>query len=97
MDALALESAIKPNADWTVFARAERVETDELTTSAAGHGPVFTVGKVSLGAVRDWALSRHVSVGLGGLYALDFSPDDLRPTYGGGPHGAMVFTRLKLR
>jgi hypothetical protein len=58
---------------------------------------VFTVGKVSLGAVRDWAISPHVSVGLGGLYALDFVPGGLEAAYGGDPHGAMLFTRLKLR
>jgi hypothetical protein len=97
LDGFALESAVKPNADWTVFARAERIDTDELTMVGVAHGPVFTVGKVSLGAVRDWAIAQHVSVGLGGLYALDFTPGELSPTYGGGPHGAMAFVRLKLR
>jgi hypothetical protein len=97
LDALALESAVRPNAQWTIFARAERIETDELTFVAGEPGPVFTVGKVSLGAVRDWTVSPHASVGLGGLYALDFVPDGLKAAYGGDPHGAMVFARLKLR
>ena len=35
-DAWTLESAVKPNAAWTVFARAEHIETDELTF-AGGH------------------------------------------------------------
>ena len=98
LDAFVLESAVKPNAAWTVFARAERVDNDELVfVPGGGHGPVFTVGKASLGAVRDWVLSPHVSVGLGGLYALDFVPGGLKAAYGGDPHGAMVFGRLKLR
>jgi hypothetical protein len=97
LDAWALESAVKPNAQWTIFARAERIETDELTFVGGEPGPVFTVGKVSLGAVRDWTLGPHASVGLGGLFALDFVPDGLNAAYGSDPHGAMVFARLKLR
>ena len=50
LDAWVLESALKPNAAWTIFGRAERVDNDELTPAIGGHhGPVFTVGKVSLG------------------------------------------------
>jgi hypothetical protein len=97
LDAWALESAVKPGSAWTIFARAERVETDELTFAAGHHGPVFTVAKASLGAVRDWPLSEHLSVGLGGLYAFDFLPSGLDAAYGGDPHGGMVFTRLRLR
>jgi hypothetical protein len=97
LGAWALESAVKPSSAWTIFARAERVETDELTFAAGHHGPVFTVAKASLGAVRDWPLSEHLSVGLGGLYAFDFLPSGLDAAYGGDPHGGMVFTRLRLR
>ena len=98
LDAWVLESALKPNAAWTVFGRAERVENDELVAAAAHHhGPAYTVGKVSLGAVRDWPLSDHLSVGLGALYALNFVPSALEAAYGDDPHGAMVFTRLTLR
>jgi hypothetical protein len=97
LDAWVLESAIKPNAAWTIFSRAERVENDELTVTASGHGPVYTVGKVSLGAVRDWPVTNHLSVGLGALYAFDFVPSALAAAYGDDPRGGMVFTRLKLR
>jgi hypothetical protein len=97
LDAFALESAVRLGPDWTVFGRAERIETDELTFVREHHGPVYTVGKVSVGAVRDWTVSEHVSVGLGALYAYDFVPDSLEAAYGSDPHGAMVFTRLKLR
>ncbi len=97
LDAWVLESAVKPNAAWTIFGRAERVRNNELISAASGHGPAFTVGKVSLGAVRDWPLSNHLSVGLGALYAFDFVPSALDAAYGDDPRGAMVFTRLKLR
>ncbi len=99
LDAWVLESAIKPNAAWTIFSRAERVDNDELLPAPAGaaRGPAFTVGKVSLGAIRDWALSEHLLFGLGGLYALDFVPGGLKAAYGSAdPHGAMAFVRLKL-
>ncbi|MFL5297888.1 MAG: hypothetical protein ACJ798_16045 [Phenylobacterium sp.] len=97
LDAWVLESALRPNADWTVFARAERIETDELTFVGGHHGPVFQVGKVSVGAVRDWPMSPHLSFGVGGLYALDFVGSGLKVAYGDSPHGAMAFVRLRLR
>jgi hypothetical protein len=60
-------------------------------------GPAFRVGKVSLGAVRDFRLANHLSVGAGGLFSLNFVPDGLRSLYvGKNPTGAMGFVRLKL-
>jgi len=97
LDAWVLESALKPDADWTFFARAERVENDELVAAVAGrHGPAFTVGKVSAGAIRDWPVAAHVKLGLGALYAFDFVPSALRSAYGDDPRGGMVFARLKI-
>lgn len=96
LDAWVLESALKTDANWTIFGRAERVQNDELTTLAGHRGPVFTVGKVSAGAIHDWALSPHVSLGLGGLYAVNFVPNGLDAAYGNDPSGAMAFVRLKL-
>ena len=92
-DALALESAVGLGL-WTLFGRAEYVQNDELT--GAGHGPVFAVGKVSLGAIRDVRIAPHLRLGLGALYAFDFVPDALRAAYGGNPRGAMAFLRLKI-
>jgi hypothetical protein len=94
LDAYTLESAVHPNPAWTVFGRAERIETNELL--GGGHGPVFTVSKASLGAVRDFRVSDSAVIGVGGLYALDFVPKGLEPSYGGDPNGAMVFVRLKI-
>jgi hypothetical protein len=97
LDAWVLESALKPNADWTIFGRAERVDNNELLSTGDHHGPTFTVSKASLGAIRDWRLSDHATFGLGGLYAVNFVPGGLEAAYGGDPNGAMAFVRLKLQ
>jgi hypothetical protein len=94
-DALALEVALKPNAAWTLFARAEQVETDELDAHAGHvHGGLETAAKLSLGGVRDWRVAPHARFGLGGLYTFNRIPAGLRHAYGRSPDGAMIFTRL---
>lgn len=96
-DAWLLETAVSPNDRWTAFARAERIETDELMAGAGGgHGPLFTVSKVSFGAVHDWRLTKNVRFGLGALYSLNQVPEGLESSYGGDPDGAMIFARLKI-
>lgn len=94
-DAFVLESALGLDL-WTLFGRAEMTENDELTFAAGHHGPRFTVGKVSLGAIRDFRLGEHVRIGIGGLYAMNFVPGPLEALYAGDPDGAMVFIRLRI-
>ncbi|HJU77773.1 MAG TPA: hypothetical protein VJ597_07605 [Sphingomicrobium sp.] len=96
-DAYVAEASIK-HRGWTIFGRGEITENRELVELEEGeHGPAFRVGKVSLGAVRDFKLAEHWSLGVGGLVALNFVPDRLAPLYGGhNPVGAMGFARLKL-
>ncbi|HEV2865776.1 MAG TPA: hypothetical protein VGX37_04620, partial [Allosphingosinicella sp.] len=95
LDAFVLESAVG-RGPWTLFGRAERIETNELLLEGGLHGPTFDVGKVSAGLVRDFRLAPHVRVGIGGLYALNFVPDQLEALYDGDPDGAMLFVRLKI-
>jgi hypothetical protein len=95
LDAFVLESAVS-RSGWTLFGRAERTENDELLPAAGHHGPVFRVGKASLGAVRDFRVADHLKVGAGALYAFNFVPAALEPSYGGDPGGAMLFLRLKV-
>lgn len=96
-DGWLLESAFSPDDRWTVFARAERIETDELVPGAGGgHGDLYTVSKASIGAVRDWQVAEHVRFGLGALYSLNQVPAPLEPLYGGDPDGGMIFLRLKV-
>jgi hypothetical protein len=93
-DAVVAEASLK-HAQWTVFGRGEMTENRELTDIE--DGPAYRVGKVSLGAVRDFGLTDHFSFGMGGLFAVNFVPDALAPAYGGhSPTGAMGFVRLKL-
>jgi hypothetical protein len=93
-DAYVAETSLK-HSGWTVFGRGEITENRELTE--AGHGPAYRVGKASVGAVRDFDLAEHFSLGAGGLFAVNFLPDALAPAYGGNhPTGAMAFARLKL-
>ncbi|WP_165837142.1 hypothetical protein [Phenylobacterium hankyongense] len=55
------------------------------------------MAKASLGAIRDWRISEHVTFGLGGLYAVNFIPSGLTAAYGADPAGAMAFVRMKLQ
>lgn len=93
-DAVAAEASLK-HADWTLFGRGEMIENRELTNIE--NDPAYRVGKVSLGMVRDLPVAEHLSLGAGGLLAINFVPDALAPAYGGhNPIGTMAFIRLKL-
>ncbi|MGN6154609.1 MAG: hypothetical protein ACTHN4_02610 [Sphingomicrobium sp.] len=95
-DAFVAEASVK-HAGWTVFGRGEMTENRELTADPHAHGPAPTVGKLSVGAVRDFRVADHFSIGAGGLFSLNFVPDSIAPLYGGNnPVGAMGFVRLKL-
>jgi hypothetical protein len=93
-DAYVAEASVK-HSSWTLFGRGELTENRELTDS--DDGPAYRVGKLSLGAVRDFRIASDWSIGAGGLVAVNFVPDALAPLYGGSnPVGAMAFVRLKL-
>ncbi len=96
LNAWLLESAVQPTEPWTLFARAESVENEELLILPHGVMPTETVSKVSVGAIHDWRAAKHLKIGLGGLYAFDFVPGALRASYGNDPHGAMAFIRFKI-
>ena len=94
-DAFLAEASLK-HRSWTIFGRGEITENRELV-AGNGTGPAYRVGKVSIGAVRDFQIANHVSLGGGGLLALDFVPYSLEPLYGSpNPIGLMGFVRLKL-
>ncbi len=56
-----LEGEYKPARDWTLFARAESLDSDELFASSA----VKTAGEISLGAIRDFPLADRWAFGPG--------------------------------
>jgi len=95
LDAFALEGAVNYS-DWTLFGRAEFVEQNELLSVGGHHGPSLDVGKMSIGALREFRLAEHVRIGVGGLYAFNFVPPRLEALYGADPNGAMLFIRLKV-
>jgi hypothetical protein len=93
-DAYVAEASLR-HAQWTLFGRGEITENRELIDVEAA--PRFRVGKLSLGALRDFRIAAHFSLGVGGLFAVNFVPKGLAPLYGGRhPTGAMGFVRLKL-
>jgi hypothetical protein len=92
-DAYVAEGSLR-HAGWTIFGRGERVRNRELLGPG---GPAYRVGKISLGAVRDFQIADHLALGAGGLFAVNFVPDAIAPLYGGhNPTGEMAFLRLKL-
>jgi hypothetical protein len=96
LDAWVLEAALKPSALWTVFARAERVENAELQILHGAHGHADTVHKASLGLIKDFRVAARAVLGVGGLYAFNWTPRALNASYGGNPNGGMIFLRLKI-
>ena len=97
-DAWVVEGSLKKGF-WTAFARGEVTENRELIEADDGeHGPAFTVGKISVGAVRDFRLADGVVLGPGATIAVNFLPDGLRSYYGGrNAIGLMGFVRLKVQ
>ena len=95
LDAVAFESGVGLGL-WTIFGRAEWTQSNELVPAAGHHGPAYDVGKVSIGAIRDFRVARHVRLGLGGLWARNFVPGALAALYAGDRDGAMAFVRLRI-
>ena len=94
LDAWLAEAAWRPNDRWTVFARGEAIETDEL--GLVHHGPVEDVARLSLGAIHDWRINDTAVFGVGALVQQHLASDALEPLYDGDPQGAMAFVRLKI-
>jgi hypothetical protein len=94
--AVLLETALAWQDKHTVFGRAEWVQKDELfeeTEPQAGNR--FNVGKLSVGYIRDFSITDHVKLGVGGLGSVYALPGSLDDAYGRDPASGMVFVRLK--
>ena len=78
---------------WTIFARTEWVQNKELDALERKR----SVGELTLGAIHDWPVAEHFKIGLGALYAFDFTPSAIVPSYGSNPHGFMGFVRVATR
>lgn len=78
---------------WTIFVRTEWEQNNELDALARR----MSVGEITLGVIHDWPVGEHWKAGLGALYAFDFVPSAIVPSYGGDPHGFVSFIRLATR
>ena len=96
LDAFLLESAVHVAKIHTVFGRAERVAKDELFDAGPLSGSVFTVGKISLGYVYDFARWKRSQWGVGGVGSVIVIPQALKSAYGSAPTSFMLFVRAKL-
>jgi hypothetical protein len=90
LDGFLLESTVNLRKSHTIFARAERVDKDELVPATV------TVNKATLGYIYDFPEWLHVRWGIGGLGSIHVLPDSLRPVYGDTPLSFMLFARAKL-
>ena len=73
------------------------VDNDELLATGISHsGQPYTVGKIELGAIRDFRVAGHLKFGIGAQTARNFVGRDLAASYGGDRWGGMGFVRLKV-
>ncbi len=92
-----IESALKLTAAQTLFGRAERVAKDELfLPGTALFGESFTINKLSLGYIFDFARVQALTLGVGGLASVYGYAAALNPVYGYRPTSYMLFVRARL-
>lgn len=98
LDAFTGEAAASFGERHTVFARAERVEKDELFLEPDPRaGQIFTVGELTAGYRNDFWRHGHIIVGLGAAGTLSFVPDELHGTYGDLPASVLLFLHAAIR
>jgi hypothetical protein len=93
LDGFLLETEAMFQKTYTIFARAERVQENELLDVTPA--PVFTVNKLSVGGIYDFYRTDHAKFGIGGLVSFYGIPGDLKSSYG-DPTSGMVFVRFKV-
>jgi hypothetical protein len=93
LDGFILETAAIFQKKYTLFARAERVQENELLDLEPA--PIFTVNKLTVGGIYDFFRTDHAKFGIGGLVSFYGVPDGLKSVYG-DPTSAMGFVRLKI-
>ena len=93
LDGFILETAAIFQKKYTLFARAERVQENELLDVEPA--PVFTVNKLTAGGIYDFFRTDHAKFGIGGLVSFYGVPAGLKSVYG-DPTSAMGFVRLKI-
>jgi len=98
LDAFTAEAAAEIRNRHTLFARAERVEKDELFAEGAPlAGETFNVGKLSAGYRLDFWRAEHLTAGVGVLGSVLQVPKRAQTAYGDGPTAGMIFAHLAFR
>ena len=98
LDAFTSEAAVQLQERHTLFARAERVEKNELFPEGDSRsGAAFDVGELSLGYRFDFWRSQHLATGLGVLGTLSLVPQEIQDVYGNNPTSGMAFAHVELR
>jgi hypothetical protein len=98
LDAFTAEAAAEIAERHTVFARAERVEKDELLLEPAPEADqVFDVGELTLGYRWDFLRHEHTALGIGAAGTLSQVPSELHGAYGNTPAAGLLFLRAALR
>jgi len=98
LDAFTAEAAASFGERHTVFARAERVEKDELFLEPDPRaGQIFKVGELTAGYRNDFWNQGHFTAGLGAAGTLSFVPDELHSTYGDMPASVLLFLHAAIR
>ncbi len=96
-DAWLLESALRFRSVHTVFARAERVDKDELfTPGQPSYGPAYPINAFSLGYIYDFARWQMLRCGVGAMGTIYAYPSVLDRSYGQQPASVLLFLRLRL-
>jgi hypothetical protein len=81
----------------TFFARAERVEKDELFLEPDPRkGDVFDVGALTVGYRYDFLRREHWLTGIGAAGTLSFVPDEIQNDYGDTPASVLLFLHAAL-
>ncbi len=88
-DAWLFENAWHFNGPWIGLARFERVYNGELASQAAW------VTKTEIGAIRTFAISKTVRLGLGAVRQFNDVPAPLKAAYGPHRDGTVVFVNLR--
>jgi hypothetical protein len=92
-----LESQWRITPAHTVFGRIERVGKDDLFLPGNTlYSQVFTIEKLSLGYIYDFAHWNALGLGVGGLVSTYSFPAALNGSYGSRPTSFMVFMRARL-
>jgi hypothetical protein len=97
LDGFLLESLVNFRDAHTVFGRVERVEKDDLfPDNDPQAGRAFTVHKLSLGYIYDFAPRNMIRFGVGAMGSVHLLPHSLDRAYGDAPLSGLLFVRAKL-